>query len=98
VIDHGPWKKENRFNIEEEEEHGDQIELDGKSVSRCPHRLHATFVRSQFGERRLSHADTNEPITDTAANPPTRIKNIRTGAQLDSIRTPSAPSKQLLCQ
>ncbi len=44
-----PGIDENRLNIEQNEQHGDQVELHREALPGVAHRGHAAFVRRQFG-------------------------------------------------
>src|SRR5215470_5464328 len=57
VVDNGPGKEKHRFDIEEEEEHRNQIKLYRKAVTGGSNGFHTAFVGNQFGRRRLSHSE-----------------------------------------
>ena len=48
-MDNGPGIEEDGFHVEQDEQHGHQIKLDGKALAGVAHRLHAAFVRRHLG-------------------------------------------------
>jgi len=47
--DEGPWIKKNRFDIEQDKNHCNQVKFYREGFTRVAGRLHATFVRLEFG-------------------------------------------------
>src|SRR5438477_2826128 len=45
----GPGIDENRLNIEQNEQHGHEIEFHGEALPGVAHRGHAAFIRREFG-------------------------------------------------
>src|SRR5215510_14525331 len=45
---HGPGVEEHGLDVEQDEEHGDEIELDREALPRRPERIHATLVGRQL--------------------------------------------------
>ena len=46
--DDGPWIDENRLDIEQNEQHGDQVELHREALPGVAHRRHAAFIGGKF--------------------------------------------------
>src|SRR5260370_16404123 len=54
---HGPGNQKNYFNVEQDEDHRDQIELDRETLVRRTDRILAAFVRHQFRARAFALTD-----------------------------------------
>src|SRR5262249_24501008 len=64
---HRPRIQEGDFDVEEQEDHRDQVELDGMALAGVAHRRHAALVRCEFFGGRTPRADQQaEPDVDRA--------------------------------
>src|SRR5439155_9514914 len=67
AVHDGPGEKKNGLNIEEKEQHGDEIELHGETLARGTDRMHSTFVgRELSGIRFLRATGVREDQRDGA--------------------------------
>src|SRR5205814_940263 len=48
LIDVSPWVQEDGLYVEQNKDHGDQVELHGKRLARVARRFHAAFVSLLF--------------------------------------------------
>src|SRR4030095_5418615 len=57
LVDHGPGNKENRLYVEEDEQHGDQVELDREPVLRVAGGRDAALIGLHFHAAEFAMSD-----------------------------------------